>query len=117
MLKSKERALTFARLAKDKKAEGIVILDMRDFLDFTDYFVVCNGKTGRHIRAISRKIDEEMSKKKNPISHIEGTYESGWVLMDYGNIVGHIFSPEKREFYDLESLWADAPSEKLKQGA
>lgn len=111
LLESKERALLFARMAKDKKAEDIIILDMREILNFTDYFVICNGKTGRHLKAISQNIEGKMPKGKISISHKEGTYESGWVLLDYGNVVGHIFSPNKRKFYDLESLWADAPSE------
>lgn len=115
LLESKEKALLFARTAKDKKAENIVMLDMREMLDFTDYFVICNGKTGRHLKAISQEIEKKLPKEESFIFNKEGTYESGWVLMDYGTIVGHIFLPEKREFYDLESLWADAPLEELKQ--
>lgn len=89
---------------------------MRKLLYITDYFVICNGETEKQIKAIVEKIDEDLSKGGEFIWHKEGLYESGWVLIDYGDVIGHVFLPHTREFYALESLWADAPTVSLNSG-
>jgi ribosome-associated protein len=74
-----------------------------------DYFVICSGSSDRQIKAIADGITETLAKeeKTRPI-HVEGTFASGWVLIDYGNVVVHIFSPQERDFYRLEKLWSEA---------
>ncbi len=95
--------------ARDKKAEDIVVLDLRSS-DFTDYLLICHGTNDRQIRAIADSIEERLRKELGvKPSHIEGHRESSWVLMDYIDFVVHVFDGEKREFYRLERLWGDAP--------
>lgn len=109
ILDSKKKALLFAHLAMEKKAKDVVILDMRKLLGITDYFIICSGENDRQIKAIVEKVDQDFSKVGESILHKEGLYESGWIVLDFGDIIGHVFTPKTREFYALESLWADAP--------
>ncbi len=102
-----------AEIAKDKKAEDIVLLDMRNLTTFCDYFVVISGNNSRHIKAISDEIEERLEDEDIGLWHSEGAEESKWILMDYGDCLVHLFEPEARRFYDLEGLWGDAPQEKL----
>jgi len=108
-LDSRSKALLFAHSAKEKKATDIVVLDMRKLSNITDYFVICSGENYKQIQAIAEKVGEDLSKAGESYWSKEGLCESGWVLVDSGDIIGHIFMPEVREFYDLESLWADVP--------
>jgi ribosome-associated protein len=93
----------------EKKAVEITVMDLREVMYFTDYFVVCCGESEPQLRSIYKNIDDKMSAQGIQVHHIEGRSESGWILMDYRDFVVHIFSPEKRSFYSLERLWADAP--------
>lgn len=95
-------------LAADKKASDIVLLDIRRLTTIADYFVILNGTSTRQIRALAGSIDEALDEEGVAPLHREGDAEDGWVLLDYGHIVVHIFSPEKRHFYALEALWHDA---------
>lgn len=105
-------ALDLARrvvdLAADKKAEDIVLLDIRDHTSFTDYFVILSALSERQLRALEDDLQETLRKEGARPLHVEGTPESGWVLMDYGDVIVHLFSPEEREYYRLERLWSDA---------
>ena len=93
----------------DKKGGDIVLLDIRDEALFTDYFLICNGDNERQLRAIGDSIVEDAKKKANSLVWgREGEAEGGWLLMDFGNLVVHLFSPEKRKYYDLEELWTNA---------
>jgi ribosome-associated protein len=94
---------------QEKKAAEVTLMDMKDLTYFTDYFVICCGESEPQIRSIYKYIDEKMSAEGIEAHHIEGRSEGGWILMDYRDFVVHIFSPQKRSFYDLERLWADAP--------
>ena len=94
---------------QEKKAEEITVLDLKPVTSFTDYFVICSGDSEPQIRSIFKNIQERMSASGLDPDHIEGRPESGWVLMDYDDFVVHIFSAEKRQYYELERLWADAP--------
>lgn len=95
---------------EDRKGEDIVMLDLRNLSPIADYFVIGTADNERMLRAIVRAVDEEMSKQHNlPPRVIEGTPESGWVLMDFNWIIVHIFSRSQREKYRLEKLWTDAP--------
>ena len=97
------------RAALAKKAERVVILDLRKSQAFTDFFVVCTGQSGRQVKAIVDSIEEGLRKNlsQKPLS-IEGYGDSEWVLLDYFDFVVHVFTPETREFYALERLWGSA---------
>lgn len=102
-----------AQAAHDIKAEDVVVLDLRKLATFSDYFVIASGRSDRQVQAISDNIQDELKKKGlNPIS-IEGYQTGHWVLIDYANVVAHIFYQETREFYALDKLWGDAPRVKL----
>jgi len=108
-----KKALECARAAIDKKAENVRVLDLREISGFTDYFVICSGVSDRQIQAIADSIENSMSKKGYDLLSIEGYSEGRWVLMDFGDIVVHVFIDALREYYDLESLWSDAPRVKI----
>jgi ribosome-associated protein len=101
------------RIADGKKAEDITILDLRNITTLTDSFVICSVTNNRQARAISQEIDEKMAKHGLRLDHIEGYPNSNWILMDYTDLVIHIFTKEIREYYDLEHLWGDAPRVEL----
>ncbi len=91
--------------ASDKKAQDILLLDVRGVASFTDYFVICAGTSERQIRAIAEGIDEALSRHGVEPYSREGTPADGWVLLDYSDVIVHIFAPEQRAFYNLEKLW------------
>jgi ribosome-associated protein len=97
-------------LAEDKKAENIVVLDLRGISSFTDFFVICSGTSEPHLKAINTGIREGL-REHSQISPLnsEGTVASQWLVMDYSEVLVHIFLEKKREFYALENLWSDAP--------
>ncbi len=95
--------------AADKKASDILLLDMRRMTLIADYFVVCNGQSSRQMRAIAEGISEALKDLGERPLRMEGTPESGWLLIDFGSVIVHIFSPELRTYYALEKLWQDAP--------
>ena len=102
-------ALAAARAAADKKAENIRILDLRKVSSFADYFVICSGTSEPHLKAIGSEIRENLRDNLGLTAHADGFPASQWVVLDYSGVIIHIFRPDKREFYDLESLWRDAP--------
>ena len=95
--------------AADKKASDILLLDLRRMTLIADYFVVCNAQSSRQMRAIAEGISETLKDAGERPLRTEGTPESGWLLMDFGSVIAHIFSPELRTYYALEKLWQDAP--------
>ena len=99
-----------AQIAFDKKAEDIVVLDLTELSDVCDYYVVATGQNNRLVDAIVDEVEEKVREKldEKPLS-IEGREEKSWILMDYGSVLVHVFTPEAREFYRLEKLWGDAP--------
>jgi ribosome-associated protein len=99
-----------AGYASDVKAQEIVELDLRGVLGYTDYFVVASGGTDRQAKAIHDRINENMKKEHGLLPRrVEGLSEARWILMDYLDVIVHIFTPEAREFYRLEQLWGEAP--------
>ncbi|MDO8281824.1 MAG: ribosome silencing factor [Thermodesulfovibrionia bacterium] len=106
----KERAVEAAKTASDKKAKDIIILQLSDLTAFADYFVICSGENPVQIRTIAEAIEQDFKTNAGikPMG-IEGMANGQWVLMDYGDIIIHIFNEESRSFYDLEKLWMDAP--------
>ncbi len=106
---SKEKAFLCSRAALDHKANDLVILEVKKISSFTDYFVICSGNSDRQVQAIATHIEEKLGKQGvRPLS-TEGKREGRWVLLDYGEVVVHVFYQPVREFYDLERLWSDAP--------
>jgi len=104
-------ALAVAGYAGDKKAARIVELDLRGVLGYTDYFVICSGNTERQAKAIHDGIHQGMKKEHGILpERVEGLGESRWILMDYLDVVVHVFTPETRDYYRLEQLWGEAPA-------
>jgi ribosome-associated protein len=99
-----------AAYAADVKAIDLVELDLRDVLGYTDYFVICSGNTDRQTKAIHDRIQQGMKKEHGVLPRrVEGLAEARWILMDYLDVVVHVFTPDAREFYRLEQLWGEAP--------
>ena len=96
------------RAALDKKAQDVVVLDLRHTPAFTDYFVLCTGLNVRHVKAIADAAEETLRSGKVRPAHIEGYERGEWVLMDYFTFVVHVFTPQTRAFYSLDRLWGDA---------
>lgn len=125
-LTSKKLAETVARFANDKKAQDIVVLDMRHLVNFCDYFVIASGTSDRHVKSIAQGIDEGLAQmginahlgkhlRAAGGGHPPENSEGAWMLLDLGDVVAHIFEPQAREFYGLEYLWQDAPVIKFKK--
>ena len=109
MHSSLETARLCAEAADSKKAFDILILDLRGLTYITDYFVVCSASNVTQVGAISDEIDHALAGAGIRHSHIEGAAEASWVLMDYGDVVVHVFDDQTRLHYSLEKLWGDAP--------
>lgn len=92
----------------DRKAIGLVILEVKDLSSFTDYFLICSGNSDRQVQAIASHMEEKLGKEGIHPLGIEGKREGRWILLDYGDVVVHIFFHPVREFYDLERLWSEA---------
>lgn len=103
-----------ALIAADKLATDIVVLDLRKVTDFTDFFVICTGSVDVHVKAIADYVENELRKLGWRPLHVEGADRNRWVLLDYVDIVIHVFQPEARGYYSLERLWGDAPQLKIK---
>jgi len=94
--------------ANDKQAADIVLLDARGICSFADYFVICNGDSRRQIQAIYDEVEHTLKTDGIVPLHHEGTVDSGWLLLDFGNVIVHIFAPFEREYYQLDKLWSRA---------
>ena len=94
--------------AGEKQAYDILLLDIRDVCSFADYFVICSGESSRQIRAIYEEVEHALKKEGVLPHHVEGDIESGWLLLDFGDVIVHIFAPFERDFYQLEELWSNA---------
>jgi len=112
-----EIARACAQTAFDTKAEDVVILDVRGLSSFTDYFVIMSGRSTRHVQGLAEAIEAELRSKRVNTSKAEGLQEAMWVLLDFDDVVVHIFYHEQRGFYDLEGLWHDAPRIRLEDEA
>jgi ribosome-associated protein len=104
-------ATRIAGIASDRKAVDIRVLDVREMISYTDFFVVCSGNTDRQVRAIHDAVRRGMKDDHGLLPRrVEGDREARWVLMDYLDCVVHIFTPETRSYYRLEQLWGEAPA-------
>ncbi|HEU4962673.1 MAG TPA: ribosome silencing factor [Bacilli bacterium] len=108
----RERVLELARYAADaaadKKANDIVVLDIEGLSVIADYFVICSGNSSTQVQAIANGVKEKLGKRGIHLKAMEGYDEAKWVLLDFGDVVVHIFRPDEREFYNLERVWGDA---------
>jgi ribosome-associated protein len=106
-----EQARRIAGLAREKLAEGVVILDMRPACSYTDFFVICTGRNPRQTKAIWDEVHERLKHDERLLpQHVEGAGEGSWIVGDYLDTVLHVFTPEARDYYRLEELWGDVPS-------
>ena len=113
-----EIAAAIADYAADRKALDIVQLDLRGMIDYTDYLVICTGRTDRQAKAIHDSIYQGMKSEHGMLPRrVEGFPEARWILMDYLDVVVHLFTPEMRDYYRLEQLWGEAPTHALGVGS
>ena len=111
MLAPEALADRIAELASDRKAADIVVIDLREIVGYTDYFVICTGNTERQTKAIHDAIHQDLKDSHRILPRrVEGQGQARWILMDYLDCVAHIFTPEARSFYRLEQLWGEAPA-------
>jgi ribosome-associated protein len=108
-LPAEELVNEICRVAKDAKAKNVVALDVRGISSFADYFVIMSGTSTRHVSGLANAIDKEISSKRMMAGNTEGLSDGHWVLIDFNDIIVHIFHSETRQYYDLEGLWHDAP--------
>ncbi len=112
MTVEESRALAdrIAELAADKLAADVVVLDLHDVIGYTDFFVICSGNTERQTKAIHDSIHQGMKHESGLLPRrVEGLSESRWILMDYLDVIVHVFTPDARDYYRLEQLWGEAP--------
>ena len=95
--------------AQDKQAEDVLVLEVGHLTSIADYFVLASGETERQVRAIAAFIEKELSSRFHSIPQVEGQAASKWILLDFGDVIAHIFKTEVRQYYALEKMWADAP--------
>jgi ribosome-associated protein len=116
-LESKKLALTIANAALNKQALSVEIINVGPKVDYADYVVICSGNSPRQVDAIINGVEADLKKEKIYPLSIEGQKNSQWVLMDYGDVIFHVFEEQNRLFYDLENLWIDATRVPVKQTA
>jgi ribosome-associated protein len=109
-LPADETARRAARAALDKKAGDLIVLDVHALSSVADFFLVCSGRSVTHVRTIADGILADLKAAGTRPLHTEGTAESGWILIDYGDVLAHVFLEDTRAYYALERLWGDAPS-------
>lgn len=115
---TRELALAAAAIAYDKKAEDILLLDMRGLVDYTDFLVICTGRTPRQTKSIADELRLRLKKDLGVTPRrVEGDKEGDWILLDALDVVVHVFTPEAREFYRLDRLWREAPQEQFAPSA
>jgi ribosome-associated protein len=112
-ISSWDKALLLTRFALEKKARDLVVMEVRDVTSIADYFIICSGSSDRQVQSIAQGIEENLSAAGHPPLSVEGVHRGHWVLMDFSDVIVHIFYEPVREFYDLEGLWGHAPRVEL----
>ncbi len=107
-LEAIEIARKAVEAASDKQASDILLLDTRQVCSFADYFVICSGNSERQVQAIYDEVGHSLKKSGFQPHHAEGTLDSGWLLLDFGDVIVHIFAPSERDYYQLDKLWSQA---------
>jgi ribosome-associated protein len=108
-INSWEKTLLLTRAALEKKAYDLVVLEVRDLTSIADYFIVCSGRSDRQVQSIGQGLDEKAREEGFRPFAIEGIQRGHWVLMDFSDVIVHVFYEPVREFYDLDGLWGHAP--------
>jgi len=106
---AEEKACRAQAALVDRRAVDPVLLDMRELTLITDYFLICHGTSNVHIRGLAEAVMEALAEEDLRPHGVEGYQQARWILLDYGDLIVHIFAEEERSFYDLERLWSDAP--------
>ncbi|MCE2456643.1 MAG: ribosome silencing factor [Dehalococcoidia bacterium] len=106
MVDARALAETAFDIADEKQASNIVLLDVREACDYADYTVIMTAESTRQLRSMVDDVEQGMKKAGAFLHHVEGTHNSGWILMDYGDVLVHLMGPEERDFYGLETVWA-----------
>ena len=109
------KILRAAQAARDKKALDVIVLDVRAVSSVADYFLICSGRSTTHVETIAEAIRMELKADGHRPLHAEGASDSGWMLLDYGDVLAHVFLEETRAYYALERLWGDAPAVPLER--
>src|SRR3954447_1252340 len=112
-MNDRELLITAVKAADDKRAEDIVVLNMKGISLVADYFIICHGNSDKQVQAIAREMKEKISENGMQIKRMEGFDEAKWILVDLGDVVAHIFHKDERSYYNLERLWGDAPLENV----
>ena len=112
-ISSWEKALLLTRFALDKKACDLVVLDVHEHTSIADYFIVCSGRSDRQVQSIAQGIEESAAEEGFRPFAVEGTQRGHWALIDFSDVIVHVFYEPVREFYDLDGLWGHAPKAKL----
>lgn len=108
-LSGSEIAEIGARAALDRRANNVVVLDLTGLSSFTDFFVICSGNSDTHVEGIADIIEEKLDEHGVKLWHREGERKASWILLDYIDVMVHVFTEDTRDFYSLERLWGDAP--------
>jgi ribosome-associated protein len=114
---SKDDAVAVAHVALDKKAQDVVLLEISNLVSYADFFLVCSGRSVIQVKAIAEAIEKNLKDRGIRPLHIEGLTEGRWVLLDYDELIVHIFLEETRYFYNLERLWNDVPRMTFEESA
>ena len=104
---SLEKAKNIAKILDKKKAIDIIGIETKELTVMSDYFIIASGTSNTHVRALADEVDDEMKKVGVEVDHIEGR-ATGWILLDYNDVLVHVFQPESRQYYNIERLWNDA---------
>lgn len=104
---------TVVKAADDKRAEDIVVLNMKGISLVADYFIICHGNSDKQVQAIAREMKDKVEESNITIKRMEGFDEARWILVDFGDVIAHVFHKEERGYYNLERLWGDAPLENV----
>ncbi|WP_423407464.1 ribosome silencing factor [Heyndrickxia sp. MSNUG] len=112
-MSERELLMTAVKAADDKRAEDIMVLNMKGISLIADYFIICHGNSDKQVQAIAREVREKALEKGYDLKRMEGFDEARWVLIDIGDVVVHVFHKEERSYYNLERLWGDAPIENV----
>ncbi|MBI9035071.1 MAG: ribosome silencing factor [Bacteroidales bacterium] len=105
-MKTKELTHIIIDILEEKKGEDIVLLDISEVADFADYFIICSGTSSRMVSSLADSVTNVMRKQHKLKMKVEGNPSGGWQVLDYGDVIVHVFSPEQREYYQLENLWS-----------
>jgi len=114
-LKSKDLAIQAAAAALEKKALDVTVLDLSGLTVIADYFVICSGESTTQVKAVAEFIEQEFAQKRIRPLGIEGVAHSHWILLDYGDVIIHVFEKETRAYYNLEKLWMDAKAVEINE--